>query len=99
MPTQPSSLASQPWRNSLCRDAGHDWSTTVDTYRRCQREQCRTLQRYEHGHWVTIERHRSLHDPRRPGRTSRALVALLTAGRTSTSPCGQHCIAVSPQKG
>ncbi len=64
MPAQPASLASQPWRNRFCRDAGHDWSVTMlDGYRRCQREQCGALQHYEQGQWVTFERQRVAPDP------------------------------------
>ena len=63
MPARPASLAQLPIRNSLCRALGHDWSmTTADNYRRCQRDQCGALQRYEQGHWITIERQRSPHD-------------------------------------
>ena len=64
MPTHPASLAQEPWRNRLCRDAGHDWSaTTADSYRRCQRDQCGALQRFEQGHWVTLDRPRVAHNP------------------------------------
>ncbi len=45
----------EPLRNSLCRAVGHDWrSTTSDHYRVCQRNQCKAVQRWQQGQWVTV---------------------------------------------
>jgi len=35
----------------------------LDGYRRCQREQCGALQRYQQGQWVTLDRPRATPDP------------------------------------
>ena len=50
--------------NSLCRAVGHDWrSTTSDQYRVCQREQCKMVQRLQHGRWVHVGGERPGSDP------------------------------------
>jgi hypothetical protein len=41
------------FRNSLCRDIGHDWrATTASNYRTCTRHKCRAAQRLHQGRWV-----------------------------------------------
>ena len=43
--------------NRLCRDVGHDWqNTTGDNFRRCKREDCKTVQRLDRGQWVDVAR-------------------------------------------
>jgi hypothetical protein len=47
--------AGKPFRNSLCRDIGHDWKrTAAANYRVCQREKCRAAQRLQDGQWISI---------------------------------------------
>ena len=41
--------------NRLCRDVGHSWqSTTSDTFRRCNRENCKATERLYKGQWVPV---------------------------------------------
>ncbi len=43
--------------NSTCRDVGHDWqNTTSDTFRKCQRQDCKATQRLHRGSWVDVAR-------------------------------------------
>ena len=52
------------YRNSLCRDLGHDWMTTATAnYRVCKREKCRASQRLVAGQWVSNARAYRFHDP------------------------------------
>ena len=45
----------QAFRNSLCRDLGHDWMTTATAnYRVCKREKCRACQRLVAGQWESL---------------------------------------------
>jgi hypothetical protein len=54
----------QAFRNSLCRDLGHDWMTTAAAnYRVCKREKCRASQRLVAGQWVSNARAYRFHDP------------------------------------
>ncbi len=50
--------------NSLCRTAGHDWHLALGgDHRRCQRQQCKAIQRLQHGTWITVSVERPWHDP------------------------------------
>ena len=52
------------YRNSTCRDLGHDWMTTATAnYRVCKREKCRASQRLVDGEWVSNARAYRFHDP------------------------------------
>jgi hypothetical protein len=52
------------YRNSTCRDLGHDWMTTATAnYRVCKREKCRASQRLVDGQWVSNASAYRLHDP------------------------------------
>jgi hypothetical protein len=52
------------FRNSRCRDSGHDWKTTAaSNYRICQRDKCKAAQRLENGQWVSVQRERPWIDP------------------------------------
>ncbi len=43
--------------NRLCRDVGHSWqNTTSDTFRKCNRQDCKAAQRFHNGQWVDIAR-------------------------------------------
>ena len=43
--------------NTLCRDTGHDWQhTTSETWRKCQRTDCKAAQRLHKGQWVDVAR-------------------------------------------
>ena len=54
----------QTFANSLCRDLGHDWMTTVSAnYRVCKREKCRAAERLVAGQWVSNASAYRLHDP------------------------------------
>ncbi len=45
----------QAYRNSLCRDLGHDWMTTATAnYRVCKREKCRASERLVDGAWESL---------------------------------------------
>jgi hypothetical protein len=51
--------------NRICQAVGHEWaSTTVaENYRRCIREQCRTVERLVNEQWVEVRAHRHSHNP------------------------------------
>ena len=52
------------YRNSTCRDLGHDWMTTAAAnYRVCKREKCRASQRLVDGQWVSNASAYRFHDP------------------------------------
>ena len=52
------------FRNSLCRDLGHDWmTTTAANYRVCKREKCRASERLVDGQWVSNAKAYRFHDP------------------------------------
>ena len=52
------------FRNSLCRDLGHDWmTTTAANYRVCRREKCRASERLIDGQWVSNTKAYRFHDP------------------------------------
>ena len=52
------------YRNSTCRDLGHDWmTTTAANYRVCKRERCRASQRLVDGQWVSNAKAYRFHDP------------------------------------
>ena len=52
------------FRNSTCRDLGHDWMTTsAANYRVCKREKCRASERLIDGRWVSNDRAYRFHDP------------------------------------
>ena len=52
------------FRNSLCRDLGHDWMTTAAAdYRVCKREKCRASERLVDGQWVSNAQAYRFHDP------------------------------------
>jgi hypothetical protein len=54
----------QAFRNSTCRDLGHDWMTTAAAnYRVCKREKCRASQRLMDGAWVSNAKAYRFHDP------------------------------------
>ncbi len=43
--------------NRLCRDVGHSWqNTTSDTFRKCNREECKAAQRFVNGQWADVAR-------------------------------------------
>jgi hypothetical protein len=45
----------EPFRNSLCRDIGHNWKPTpVSNYRLCQRSKCKAAQRLHQGRWMDV---------------------------------------------
>ncbi len=53
----------QAFRNSTCRDLGHDWMTTAAAnYRVCKREKCRASQRLVDGQWESLARAYRFHD-------------------------------------
>ena len=52
------------FRNSTCRDLGHDWmTTTAANYQVCKRERCRASQRLVDGQWVSNASAYRFHDP------------------------------------
>ena len=54
----------QAFRNSLCRDLGHDWMTTATAnYRVCKRENCRASERLVNGQWESLASAYRFHDP------------------------------------
>jgi hypothetical protein len=54
----------QPESNSLCRAVGHDWHLSLSgDHRRCQRQQCKAVQRRERGTWTTVSVARPRHGP------------------------------------
>ena len=56
--------STETFANSLCRDLGHDWMTTVTAnYRVCKREKCRASERLVDGQWVSNARAYRFHDP------------------------------------
>ena len=42
--------------NRICRSVGHDWArdTVVTDYRRCVREDCKTVERLVNGEWIDV---------------------------------------------
>lgn len=43
--------------NRLCSEIGHSWQpTTADTFRRCNRQECKAVQRFYNGAWVDVAR-------------------------------------------
>jgi hypothetical protein len=43
----------ETFRNSLCRDIGHDWrATAASNYRICTRVKCRAAQYLHQGRWA-----------------------------------------------
>ena len=58
------SSTTEHYRNSTCRDLGHDWMTTAAAnYRVCRREKCRASQRLVAGQWVSNAKAYRFHDP------------------------------------
>ncbi len=58
------SSTTEHYRNSTCRDLGHDWMTTAAAnYRVCKREKCRASQRLVDGAWVSNAKAYRFHDP------------------------------------
>jgi len=56
--------SSEPCKNGLCRDLGHDWMTTAAAnYRVCKRDRCRASERMVDGAWVSNARAYRFHDP------------------------------------
>jgi len=52
------------FRNSTCRDLGHDlMTTTAANYRVCRREKCRASERLIDGQWVSNTKAYRFHDP------------------------------------
>ena len=50
--------------NSLCKDLGHDWMTTVAAnWRMCRREYCPASQRLVNGQWVSNAKLYRFYDP------------------------------------
>ena len=46
--------AAYSFRNSLCRDIGHEWALTLaDTWRWCRRDYCPISERLVNGEWVS----------------------------------------------
>ena len=42
--------------NRLCHSVGHDWAqdTIVENYRRCVREDCKTVEQLVNGEWIDV---------------------------------------------
>jgi hypothetical protein len=58
------SSTTERYRNSTCRDLGHDWmTTTAANYRVCKREKCRASERLMDGQWVSNAKAYRFHDP------------------------------------
>ncbi len=47
---------SQQQGNRSCQSVGHDWAhtTVVKDYRRCVREDCKTVERFVNGEWIDV---------------------------------------------
>jgi hypothetical protein len=45
-----------PFANSLCRDVGHQWQSTLSTtYRTCTRSHCKAAQQLVNGQWGDVQ--------------------------------------------
>ena len=61
---KPTPHTHERFHNSLCRDLGHDWMTTVSAnYRVCKREKCRASERLVAGQWKSLASAYRFHDP------------------------------------
>jgi hypothetical protein len=49
--------STEQFANSLCRDVGHSWKTTLGgEYRLCDRTDCKAAERFSRGTWIPVER-------------------------------------------
>jgi len=57
--------------NRLCNETGHDWqNTTGDNFRKCNRADCKAVQRLHKGKWVDVARLVTRQEPRQSQQTS-----------------------------
>jgi hypothetical protein len=56
---------STPSVNRFCRSVGHDWAqdTIAENYRRCVRQDCKTVERLLDGAWVDVTIRHHSHQP------------------------------------